>query len=302
MTNDISESPAVALPAEAQEINAGAVVQRMEAASEMERSREAAAAFASMMPIGWRSILTAPKDGTHILACNAARSFGWADGKPLPPQQTVVHWWANPGEEGFYTSVNELAPERPFAATHWKQLDAPTDQPAVALPAADERLAGLAETILRERVKALEAIVAIGGEVQFDVLAVGRALIERVEEIKAWKLVAANVSLAIAGTDVSTPAAFQSAQSIAACELLATVADAKRYMNECAELRATLARPSVDLYAFAYGVAQQVHAACEREEGFGAGNSDWSVPLRRIAREAADAIDASRSTSSGTNE
>lgn len=113
--------------------------------------------------------------------------------------------------------------------------------PAVALPAADERLAALALNIADMR--------RMGGEAAMIDLGVVEAL-----------------------------------------------------LAECAELRATLARPSIDLYAFAYGVAQQVHAACEREEGFGAGISDWSVPLRRIAREAADALAASRSTSSGTNE
>jgi hypothetical protein len=72
---------------------------------------------------GWRPISSAPRDGTHILACQANTSFGWFDGAKAPEVQTVVHWWGNPGEEGFYTSVNELAPEHPFAATHWKPLD-----------------------------------------------------------------------------------------------------------------------------------------------------------------------------------
>ena len=72
----------------------------------------------------WPLIETAPRDGTHILACNMRESFGYRDG-PLPPIQTVVHWH----EDGFYTSVNELAPTRPFPATHWKPLDAPALTP-----------------------------------------------------------------------------------------------------------------------------------------------------------------------------
>lgn len=69
----------------------------------------------------WRDIATAPKDGTHILACDARVPYGphWGFNHRPP---TVVHWWANPGEEGFYTSVNETEPLAPFPATHWKPL------------------------------------------------------------------------------------------------------------------------------------------------------------------------------------
>lgn len=74
---------------------------------------------------GWHDAATAPRDGCHILACNAAASFGWMDGKPLPPVQTVVHWFPDPDDPGFYTSVNELEPQRPFQLTHWKSLDSP---------------------------------------------------------------------------------------------------------------------------------------------------------------------------------
>jgi len=70
---------------------------------------------------GWRDIATAPKDGTHILACDARTPYGpqWTFNQRPP---TVVHWWANPGEEGFYTSVNEMEPQATFPATHWKPL------------------------------------------------------------------------------------------------------------------------------------------------------------------------------------
>jgi hypothetical protein len=68
----------------------------------------------------WRPIETAPKDGTHILACR----------KPIgirvtvnthPP--TVVHWFDDPNDPGFYTSVNAVAPEYPYNPTHWQPLD-----------------------------------------------------------------------------------------------------------------------------------------------------------------------------------
>lgn len=72
----------------------------------------------------WRSIETAPKDGTHILACDASTRYdAWWTFMQRPP--TVVHWWSNPGEEGFYTSVNEVEPQVPFSPTHWRPLPAP---------------------------------------------------------------------------------------------------------------------------------------------------------------------------------
>lgn len=73
--------------------------------------------------MSWRPIRTAPKDGSHFIAgiFDDGGGFGWYDGKQVATQ-TVVHWWGNPGEEGFYTSVNELAPQRPFQATHWQPL------------------------------------------------------------------------------------------------------------------------------------------------------------------------------------
>jgi len=72
--------------------------------------------------VSWRPIKSAPKDGSHILAiAMKPPGFGYFDGEWVPAQ-TVIHWWGNPGEEGFYTSVNEIAPERPFPATHWAPL------------------------------------------------------------------------------------------------------------------------------------------------------------------------------------
>lgn len=73
---------------------------------------------------GWLDISTAPKDGSHFLACDARIPYGPQWGFDQRPP-TVVHWWGNPGEEGFYTSVNEFEPQEPFAATHWQPLSAP---------------------------------------------------------------------------------------------------------------------------------------------------------------------------------
>lgn len=73
----------------------------------------------------WAPIETAPKNGSHFLACIAGTTFGYWEGERAPAVQTVVHWWGAPGEEGFYTSVNELEPQKPFDATHWKPLDEP---------------------------------------------------------------------------------------------------------------------------------------------------------------------------------
>jgi hypothetical protein len=59
---------------------------------------------------GWQTIETAPRNGEHILAATEGTSFGWMDMKALPEVQTVVHWFDDPEEPGFYTSVNEAEP------------------------------------------------------------------------------------------------------------------------------------------------------------------------------------------------
>jgi hypothetical protein len=76
----------------------------------------------------WQPIETAPKDGTHILAYRLPIGIRFTNNTNPP---TVVHWFDDPDEPGFYTSVNERAPEYPFNPTHWKPLDAP---PGPALP------------------------------------------------------------------------------------------------------------------------------------------------------------------------
>lgn len=64
-------------------------------------------------------IETAPKDGTHILAWRTPIGIRTTNNTHPP---TVVHWFDDPDEPGFYTSVNERAPEHPFEATHWMPL------------------------------------------------------------------------------------------------------------------------------------------------------------------------------------
>lgn len=71
----------------------------------------------------WRTIDTAPRDGQHILAMKAGTSFGYMHGQPLPQVQTVVHWFDDPEEPGFYISISEADPQHPFDATHWKPLE-----------------------------------------------------------------------------------------------------------------------------------------------------------------------------------
>jgi len=70
----------------------------------------------------WKPIETAPKDGSHILAYRLPAGIRFTNNTNPP---TVVHWF----DDGFYTSVNELAPERPFAPTHWMALPAPPTLP-----------------------------------------------------------------------------------------------------------------------------------------------------------------------------
>lgn len=71
------------------------------------RPQEAAEAVA------WRPIDDAAKDGNHYLVCDET--------SPATPP-TVAHWWGAEGEEGFYTSVNEMEPRRPYPATHYSPV------------------------------------------------------------------------------------------------------------------------------------------------------------------------------------
>jgi len=68
----------------------------------------------------WQPIETAPKDGSHILACRIPIGIR-VTVNTHPP--TVVHWFDDPDHPGFYTSVNEMAPNNPFDPTHWQPLD-----------------------------------------------------------------------------------------------------------------------------------------------------------------------------------
>lgn len=70
----------------------------------------------------WETKDSAPKDGTHILVCfgfySEQRTFAQS-----PPM--VVHYWGNPGEEGFYLStgiVQDSYNDKPVVFTHWRAL------------------------------------------------------------------------------------------------------------------------------------------------------------------------------------
>lgn len=83
-------------------------------------------AEALLASAGWRTIDTAPRDGTHILVCNAAVLSPTWRFMQSPP--TVAHWfeWDRPKVEGgFFTSVNEREPEYAYPATHWQPLHEP---------------------------------------------------------------------------------------------------------------------------------------------------------------------------------
>lgn len=70
----------------------------------------------------WQSMDNAPRDGSHILVCQGPYKSGWTF-MQRPP--AVVHWWSNPGEEGFYLSYGGSEDETPTVWTHWKTLGEP---------------------------------------------------------------------------------------------------------------------------------------------------------------------------------
>lgn len=72
----------------------------------------------------WKPASEAPKDGTHILACRGPYRATWGFTQSPP---AVVHYWSNPGEEGFYLShglVEGSYNDVPFEFTHWRSLGA----------------------------------------------------------------------------------------------------------------------------------------------------------------------------------
>lgn len=74
----------------------------------------------------WCLAESAPKTGEHILVSNHGRGdFGMCGGK-TQDFCAVVHYWDNPGEEGFYLSNGYPHPEdveTPIHFTHWLPLD-----------------------------------------------------------------------------------------------------------------------------------------------------------------------------------
>lgn len=70
----------------------------------------------------WLPIESAPRDGTHFLACTGGYGEHWTFNQRPP---VVVHYWSNPGEEGFYLStglVDGSYNDVPLDLQWWKPL------------------------------------------------------------------------------------------------------------------------------------------------------------------------------------
>jgi hypothetical protein len=71
----------------------------------------------------WWPAAEAPRDGSHIFVKNddpTSSGFGMYGGKRVH-WHAVVHYWANPGEEGFYLSSG-AGDSGPVSFTHWRPL------------------------------------------------------------------------------------------------------------------------------------------------------------------------------------
>ena len=70
--------------------------------------------------IDWKSraVVPPPRSGEHILVCCGPYSPTWRFAQRPP---AVVHYWSNPGEEGFYLSNGN--DNVPFHFTHWAAMD-----------------------------------------------------------------------------------------------------------------------------------------------------------------------------------
>lgn len=83
----------------------------------------------------WQLAETAPRDGTHILVCHGPFSERWGFMQSPP---AVVHYWSNPGEEGFYLSrglVDGSYNDSPVEFTYWSSLGhEPRQAPAHTSP------------------------------------------------------------------------------------------------------------------------------------------------------------------------
>lgn len=70
--------------------------------------------------LDWQPIETAPKDGTHLLVCDASRAYTafWGFGQNPP---TVGHYFA----QGWHLSVNHDGEHSEITPTHWMPLPSP---------------------------------------------------------------------------------------------------------------------------------------------------------------------------------
>jgi hypothetical protein len=87
----------------------------------------------------WMEAQSAPRDGSHILVTQLGEQGFGICGDKWQDWTAVVHYWSNPGEEGFYLSSGNDA-DGVIHFTHWMPIGFPASRSSVPEGAGETRL------------------------------------------------------------------------------------------------------------------------------------------------------------------